>query len=152
MQVLDVGDPTAPAVAGALAVPGVLNAVSEGAGRLWMSSDFVHWAPGHCGPVSGTGGLPAAGPVSLRAYPNPFNPRTLVSFDLPAALPVNLAVYDLAGRRVRTIVAGDLLGEGEHTRTWLGRDEQGRAVASGVYFWRLEAGEIRATQRVTLVR
>ena len=75
-----------------------------------------------------------------------------MSFDLPAALPVNLAVYDLAGRRVRTIVAGDLLGEGEHTRTWLGRDEHGRAVASGVYFWRLEAGEIRATQRVTLVR
>ena len=96
----------------------------------------------------------AATPVATMlhaARPNPFNPRTTLSFDLPAAGPVRLAVFDLAGRLVRTLVAEERpAGVGE--AFWDGCDASGRAMASGTYFARLEAGGRREATRLSLVR
>ena len=72
-------------------------------------------------------------------HPNPFNPRTTISFGLAEAGPATLAVYDVGGRRVRTLVSGSLAA-GQHHVVWDGRGDAGRALASGVYFYRLEAG------------
>ncbi len=73
--------------------------------------------------------------------PNPFNPRTTVSFDVPATGNVGLAVYDLSGRRVRTLVSGTL-GAGRHEAVWSGDDDGGRPAAAGVYVLRLvQAGQ-----------
>ena len=84
-------------------------------------------------------------------YPNPFNPKTTLSFDLPQAGPVELAVYDITGRRVATLVDAELTA-GHHTVTWLGRDQFGRQVASGIYFSRLIQGGEVLTRKMTLLK
>ncbi len=89
--------------------------------------------------------------LGLTNRPNPFNPRTTIRFDLPAAGPVRLAVYDAAGRLVRTLVDWDL-PPGAHDAAWDGRDSAGRGLASGSYFARLEAGGRVEVARLSLVR
>ncbi len=71
--------------------------------------------------------------------PNPFNPRTTIWFDLDRQGPATLAVYDLRGRRVRTLADGDLPA-GRHRADWDGRDDRGQAAAAGVYLIRLSSG------------
>ncbi|MEZ4386747.1 MAG: FlgD immunoglobulin-like domain containing protein [Candidatus Krumholzibacteriia bacterium] len=84
-------------------------------------------------------------------HPNPFNPITTVAFSLERAGLASLRVFDTRGRLVRTLVHEDL-GAGQHEVTWRGDDQQGRPVASGVYFYRLEAGDQRASKRMLLVK
>ena len=84
-------------------------------------------------------------------YPNPFNATTAIRYALPAAGPVHLAVYALNGQQVRTLVQG-VETSGWHVVRWDGRDDVGRAVASGVYLYRLAVvGGVR-TGKMTLVR
>lgn len=90
--------------------------------------------------------------VLLRlAGPNPFNPRTTIRFDLPAAGSVRLAVHDVAGRLVRVLVEGERVA-GSCEAVWDGRDETGRAMASGSYFARLSAGGRVGTVKMGLIR
>lgn len=70
-------------------------------------------------------------------YPNPFNPQTTIAFSLAAAGPARLSIYDVAGRRVQTLVAG-VLPAGSQTVEWDGSDTTGRSAASGTYIYRLE--------------
>ena len=104
-------------------------------------------------------GDPTAAPDAPRAEvalaqnaPNPFNPRTVIRFELPESARVKLTIYDAAGRLVRTLVADESLATGHHERTWDGRDQTARGVAAGVYFYRLEVGEICETRSMVLVR
>jgi hypothetical protein len=83
--------------------------------------------------------------------PNPFNPRTTIAFDLPAASRVRLSVFDLRGRLVRTLL-DESRSAGRHDVVWEGRSDQGRRVASGVYLLRLEANGAVETRRVALVK
>ncbi len=87
----------------------------------------------------------------LPAYPNPSNPSTRVTFALPRATAVRLSVYDLAGRRVRTLL-DDVRAPGRHAIEWDGADDTGRGLASGIYVLRLQAGELSQTRKLTLVR
>jgi FlgD Ig-like domain len=98
--------------------------------------------------------LPNAAPLAFRMYPatpNPLSERTLVAFDLPATALVRAALFDASGRLVRTLADESLPG-GKHQCAWDRRDASGRAVASGIYFLRLEAGAHQATQTVVVVR
>lgn len=98
--------------------------------------------------------LPHAAPLAFRMYPatpNPLSERTLVAFDLPATTLVRAALFDASGRLVRTLADESLPG-GKHQRAWDRLDESGRAVASGIYFLRLDAGAHQATQKVVVVR
>ncbi len=83
--------------------------------------------------------------------PNPFNPRTTLRFDLPAASDVRLVIYDVEGRAVKTVVDG-ALPAGRHKATWDGRDRLGHPVATGVYFYRLKAGNFLASRRMLLLK
>jgi len=85
------------------------------------------------------------------AMPNPFSSTTVISFSLPSTQPASVAVYDLRGRRVQTLLAG-LQPAGRHRVEWNGRDESGRSVAAGVYFAHISARSGTETQRVVLVR
>jgi hypothetical protein len=86
-----------------------------------------------------------------RAHPNPFNPATKIGFALPRDCRVQLRIYDVAGRLVRTLVDRELIA-GEHVVTWRGDDNSGRRVASGIYNCRLEAGEFEGSQKVLLAK
>jgi len=87
----------------------------------------------------------------MTVYPNPLHPRTTVAFSLPRAEPVRLTVHDVTGRAVRRLVDGEILAAGRNEVEWAGRDEAGRRVSAGVYFLRLEAGEVRETRKVVVV-
>ncbi len=86
-----------------------------------------------------------------EAYPNPFNPKTTVRFDLPQSGRVDLSVFDLAGRKVATLV-NDQLPAGHHTVTWLGQDDTGRRMSSGTYVYRLQANGEVLTRKMMLVK
>ena len=83
--------------------------------------------------------------------PNPFNPMTTISFTLPAAGRATLAIYDVAGNRIRTLVSQDLEA-GDHQVVWRGSDDRGRQVAAGIYLYRLDCGSVHEVKRMTLVR
>jgi predicted outer membrane repeat protein len=90
--------------------------------------------------------------VGLHAnYPNPFNPVTRIPFAIARAGAVRLAIYDLAGRMVTELVAGDLAA-GPHTAVWTGTDARGKAVASGSYLCVLEMSDRTESRVMTLVR
>jgi hypothetical protein len=86
------------------------------------------------------------------ARPNPFRTVTTLAFELPRDSVVRLAVYDVAGRIVRHLVEGRPLPAGRHEVVWNGTDEAGRAVAPGVYWYRLEAGDRTAAGRALRLR
>jgi beta-glucanase (GH16 family) len=102
--------------------------------------------------ASAAPGVPALEPMLDPCRPNPFNPSTTISYELPAAATVSLAVYDVAGKVVRTLVAAESVDAGRHEVTWNGRDDAGRAAPAGVYFCRLDAGGATRTQRMTLLK
>lgn len=83
--------------------------------------------------------------------PNPFNPTTQVSFALPKAAKVNLSVYNVLGQQVKTLVDGDM-NAGYQTVTWDGTDRTGSQVASGVYFYKLRAGDYSDTKKMLLLK
>ena len=87
----------------------------------------------------------------IQNYPNPFNPSTVISFSMPSAGRAELAIYDLLGREVRTLLSGDITA-GNHNVTWDGKDSGGKNVASGVYVYRLQTADISLARRMTLVR
>ena len=92
--------------------------------------------------------------TALRLHPNqpnPFNPLTTLRFDVPLGGRARLDVYDVAGRLIRVLVEGERAA-GSHEAVWDGRDSAGRAMASGSYFARLEAGDEVETVRMSLVR
>jgi hypothetical protein len=89
--------------------------------------------------------------LRLAVAPNPFNPQTTLSFELSQDGPVTLEIFDLAGRRMRTLAAGDLAA-GNHAITWDGRDENGHALASGGYLGRLRTSEGNSLVKMQLVR
>jgi FlgD Ig-like domain len=93
---------------------------------------------------------PAVFRLSLDAVPNPFNPSTMLHYDLPRAGKVRLDIYDVRGARVRTLVKEEQ-GVGSHRVRWTGIDDRGNAVASGVYLLRLEHPDGVRTQKVALV-
>jgi FlgD Ig-like domain len=85
-------------------------------------------------------------------YPNPFNPSTTIRFDLPEATNVRLEIYDLHGRCVRVLRDGANHVPGRHTVVWDGRTDDQAAVATGVYFCRLVAGDMTKSIRMTLLK
>jgi len=84
-------------------------------------------------------------------YPNPFNPTTTMEFVLPAAGAVEMAVYDLAGHKVRTL-RNENMSSGVYTVTWNGRDDAGNEATTGLYFYRLTAGGTSLTKKMLLLK
>jgi hypothetical protein len=124
---------------------------------LWLASNDPE-QPLLAMQLSGIGGdgtaadPPPADRLALGAEPNPFSARSSLSFTLPTQGRVWLEIFDVRGRRVRTLAEGEGLGAGLHARSWDGRDEEGRALAAGVYFARLRGGGRIMSRKLALLR
>ena len=81
-----------------------------------------------------------------RAYPNPFNPTTTLSFAIPVDSEVSLSIYNLQGREVSTLISG-YMDAGYHSAVW-----NAGSYSSGVYFVKMVAGEYLSTQKLVLVK
>jgi len=98
-------------------------------------------------------GMPeAAQAAQMAIFPNPFNPRTTISYTLPAETRVRMTVFDALGRRIRTLANWRQQGPGRHEVEWDGTNDHGLGVSSGVYFSCLETPHGRETKRLTLVK
>lgn len=87
----------------------------------------------------------------LNAHPNPFNPEVTIGYGVPGNLPVELAIFDLSGRRVKTLESGSK-PNGAYVATWHGDDDRGQGVASGVYFSRLTVGGKTLTHKLVMLK
>ena len=96
--------------------------------------------------------LAGADSLAVRPGPNPFNPETTLRFQLPEAAPVTLTIHNTAGQRVAEMIRGEILAAGLHERAWSGTDEAGRPVASGLYLYRLVAGDQVRVGKLALIR
>ncbi len=120
---------------------------------------FIWWA----GPekqLSAAGAFKNIFPAAFelaRSYPNPLrlaeaNANGTIRFGLPTTAAVRLTIFDLSGRLVRTLVAGQSLDAGYHEVRWDGADEQGRSAAAGIYIYRLEAANFMTSRKLILLR
>jgi photosystem II stability/assembly factor-like uncharacterized protein len=116
------------------------------AGRTWTN-----------GPITSIDEKPV-NPASPRTfvlyqnYPNPFNPQTQIRFEILGAKEnIRLSVFDVTGREVITLAEGEFM-VGVYSVEWNGHDSHGKPLATGIYFYRLEAGELVQTKKLTLLR
>ncbi len=96
--------------------------------------------------------MPLEKASSLSVFPNPFNAETFIRFDLAIRSAVDLTIYNINGQAVRRLIAGEHQAPGQYTATWDGRDDEGRALASGAYLIVLDNGQRKHTQKMTLAR
>jgi len=153
--VVDISDPTAPVIQGRLAT-------ASHARKIALGSDFVVVADRFGGlAVSALqceeliavpeGPTSADNLILAPPYPNPFNPSVTLPLSLAHDQDVRLAVYDTAGKLVRTVYHGHLAA-GDHQWSWHGRDDRGRAMPSGMYHLRLETEHDVFQRRMMLLR
>lgn len=87
----------------------------------------------------------------MSNYPNPFNPSTTISFNLPSVMNCKLEIYNLKGQRVTSLL-NETRGAGKHTITWDGLDEAGRPVSSGIYFYRLTTPQRTISAKMLMIK
>jgi len=123
----------------------VVTACSDfGHGSVLLNAGVVTSAP-----IADMGSPPA--PRLLQNAPNPFNPRTTIRFMLPAAGHARLAVFDVTGRHVVTLL-DRVAAAGEQRVDWTGLDSHGNAVASGIYYYKLDVGGLTESRKMALIK
>ncbi len=101
--------------------------------------------------ATGVDDMPAIAFSLAQNYPNPFNPSTTIDYSIAQSSPVEIAIFDVNGRKVRTLVS-EFKMQGNHKAVWNGKNERGVSVASGVYFYRLTAGNFTQIKKMILLR
>jgi len=123
--------------------------VDGSAHSLSMTPEFqgVSFVPSE---VAGTELLPGEFSLAQNA-PNPFNPQTRIDYDIPKATNVRLEIYNVLGQHVKTLV-DEFQEPGSKSVIWDGRDNSGSTVASGIYFYRMDAGEFSLTRKMMMLK
>jgi len=101
--------------------------------------------------VNDSDGLLPDGFSLSHNYPNPFNPGTTINYTLPMRSHVNISIYNLLGQRINTVV-DRLKSAGEYTTYWDGTGFDGKQVSTGVYFYRLQAGDYAQSKKMLLLK
>ena len=123
---------------------------AEPPARARLMEDVTIFFEEDIGTVTGDDETPAVYALSQN-HPNPFNPSTTVRFSLARRGRVEMKVYDVTGALVR-VLADEVLDAGAHEVTWDGVNDEGRPLASGVYFYRMRSGEYESTRKMILLR
>ena len=95
--------------------------------------------------------MPLPTEFAINVYPNPFNPSTTISYELPEGAPVSVVIYDVLGQQVRRLIS-QFNAAGRYSIQWDARDNQGRGVASGVYIAKVDAGTATLSQKMLLLK
>jgi DNA-binding transcriptional regulator YhcF (GntR family) len=115
-----------------------------------MIQGFGIQSPQDSGSVS-SGTASAVPNITAQSYPNPFNPETEISYTLPENSYVSVTIFNIQGQKVKRLV-NEYQPAGTKKVVWDGRDENGEGVASGIYFYRIEAGSHTMTNRMVLLK
>jgi hypothetical protein len=99
----------------------------------------------------GDGGVPMEFALKQN-YPNPFNPSTLIRYQLPEETNVTVAIYDIMGRMVRTLIASESQLSGYRQVMWNATNDLGQPVSAGMYIYTIQAGEFRQTRKMVLMK
>ena len=89
--------------------------------------------------------------ITVNNYPNPFNPETRLTFSLPQEQEIELTVYNLKGQKVKQLVSGQI-SAGQHSVVWEGKDDNGKPVGSGLYFYKLKTKDKELTKKMLLLK
>jgi len=136
-----------------------INKAVDAINELFDECRFVTYC-GPRGPISliTTAAKEAQSPASVPAefsvsqsYPNPFNPICVIAYALPIDCQVTLNIYNILGQKVRVLV-DEYQSAGYKSANWDGKDDQGRDMASGVYFYRIEAGKFVQSKKMLLIK
>ena len=87
----------------------------------------------------------------MQNYPNPFNPSTTIDYQMPSPSHVEIAVYNILGEKVSTLV-NELQPAGYYTVQWNGRNDAGVQMASGLYFYRMRAADFSGLNKMLLIK
>jgi len=88
---------------------------------------------------------------SYQNYPNPFNPITTLRYNLPGDAMVNITIYDMMGRQVKTLVNGSQTA-GYKTIHWNATNDKNRPVSAGLYLYAIQAGEFKQSKKMVLLK
>jgi hypothetical protein len=113
--------------------------------------DILTWLDNTIPPPTEAGASPLETNLAQN-YPNPFNPSTTIRYTLRETSHVTLRVYNVSGQLVRTLVDGEQAGQKSYSAEWDGRNNRGQNVSSGIYFYRLEAGEFTNTKKMLMLK
>jgi hypothetical protein len=122
-----------------------IDTLAPDSGTIPIRQKSVAWTPAVVVGVAEEGGTPSAFSLAQN-YPNPFNPSTVIRYQVPEAGDVKLVVVDMLGREVAVLV-NERRSAGVHEVTF-----DGAGLPSGVYFYRLQAGDVAQTRKLLLVR
>jgi hypothetical protein len=134
-------------LAGTLGQPTPIGIATGDAGYLYAG---FWWRPWSTAAVLNT---PDDGTITdglVQSYPNPFTGSTVIAFSSAAGGQVEIAIFDVTGRRVKCLVS-EVRPAGFYEVTWDGRDEGGARVSSGVYFYRLKTGAFSAVRKMLVL-
>lgn len=154
LRTLDVSAPPSLEIMGSVAIPFVNPTDMDADDAIVCVTENnvgLYVFPAQCASATNTGTLPGVYGPRLSMRPNPAPGAVMLTLELQQASDVRLQVFDIAGRRIRTLAAGSQPG-GRSSIAWNGTDERGRRVANGVYIVHLETRHAAVTRRLTLLR
>jgi hypothetical protein len=126
----------------------VVLRVKDESGKVVGDVDMIDYS------ITAIGDAPRAVPsnfILYQNYPNPFNPQTMIAFDLQKASVIELFIFDLTGKKIKTLAKG-LHSAGSHQLQWQGYSDAGTVVPSGVYFYQIKVGARVHTRKMILLR
>ncbi|MCK4653417.1 MAG: T9SS type A sorting domain-containing protein [Candidatus Cloacimonetes bacterium] len=89
--------------------------------------------------------------IQMTNYPNPFNPETKIQYSIPQETNIVVKIYNIKGQKIKTLV-NEVLPAGEHSAIWNGKDSNGNRVSSGIYFYKLKAGDFQKVKKMILLK
>jgi len=123
------------------------ESVSSGSDCGWL--DYISFPP--TGEAHASNECDLLKVKLLGNYPNPFNPQTIIEFQLSKKMPVEINIYNIKGQKIRTLM-NEEKEAGAHSVVWNGNNDNNFPVSSGVYFYRMVTGEVISSRKMLLLK